>query len=62
VPASYYGARASDVMAECPEVNLTMWQGNETVIARAGGSVFCGENLPPAFVAHGSVILNYNYR
>lgn len=62
VPSSY-GARVQEVNSECPEVNVTVWQGNLTHNRGThGGSVFCGSQLPPAFVGNGTVVIAYNYR
>ncbi|OXA47104.1 Cubilin [Folsomia candida] len=61
VPSSY-GVKRSEVLEECPEVNLTMWQGNSSSRPQTEPGVVCGTNLPPAFVGKGAVTISYNYR
>ncbi|CAG7722685.1 unnamed protein product, partial [Allacma fusca] len=64
--ANAYGVDLSDTSIRCPIVNVSVWDGNDTSLTpsrpRRSGGVFCGETVPPAFIATGAAVISYNYR
>ncbi|ODM98815.1 Cubilin [Orchesella cincta] len=56
-----YAVSSSELDVYCPRVNVSMWQGNATDVQLMGG-MYCGTQLPPPFIARGSVTLSYSYQ